>query len=313
MEIGLQMEFCMHKDGTLRFGERLCVPNDLELKREILRKAHSLGYTVHPGSTKMYKDLKMNFWWNNMKREIAQYVAQGLVCQQVKVEHQRPTAFMVGFSLERFAKLYIKEIVKLYGIPVTIVSDKDSRFVSMFWRSLHTALDTSLNFSMTFHPQSDGQSPICWDDVGERKLLGPKIVQQTVDKINLIREQLRTAQSRQKSYADNRRRDLVFGVGDHVFLNVSPMKRVMRFGVRGKLSPRFIGPFEVLDRIGEFKEDLTYEEHLVRIVDKKEQVLRRRVIHYVKVQWSNHSEREATWELEDEMRQKYKQLLETTG
>ncbi|GMP23365.1 hypothetical protein CsSME_00000996 [Camellia sinensis var. sinensis] len=297
MEIGLQMDFCMHKDGSLRFGERLCVPNDLELKREILREAHSSGYTVHPRSTKMYKDLKRNFWWNNMKREIAQYVAQCLVCQQVKVEHQRPAgklqplpipewkwehitmdfvtglprtqggnnaiwvivdrltksahflAFKVGFSLEKFAKLYIKEIVKLHGIPVTIVSDRDSRFVSMFWRSLHTALGTSLNFSTAFHPQTDGQSertiqtledmlrasvidlggfwdehlalmefsynnsyhasiqmapyealygrkcrsPMCWDDVGERKLLGPEIVQQTVDKINLIRERLRTA------------------------------------------------------------------------------------------------------------------------
>ncbi|XP_028053413.1 uncharacterized protein LOC114257808 [Camellia sinensis] len=127
----------------------------------------------------------------------------------------------------------------------------------------------------------------------------------------------------------------------------------MRFGVRGKLSPRFVGPFEVLDRIGEvayrlalppslagvhnvfhvlmlrkyvpnpnhvidhaplqFKEDLTYEERPVRIVDKKEQVLRRRVIHYVKVQWSNHLEREATWELDDEMRQKHPQLFETPG
>ncbi|XP_028098105.1 uncharacterized protein LOC114297828 [Camellia sinensis] len=346
MEIGLQMEFCMHKDRTLRFGERLFVPNDLELKREILREAHSSGYTV-------------------------------------KVEHQRPAAFKVGFSLERFSKLYIKEIVKLHGIPVTIVSDRDSRFVSIFWRRLHTALGTSLNFSTAFHPQTDGQSertiqtledmlrpciidlrgswdehlalvsPICWDDVGEKKLLGPEIVQQTVDKINLIREQLCTAQSRQKSYADNRRHDLVFGVGDHVFLKVSPMKRVMRFGVRGKLSPRFVKPFEVLDRIGEvayrlalphplvgvhnvihvsmlskyilnpnhvidhaplqFKEDLTYEEHPIRIVDKKEQVLRRRVIHYIKLQWSNHSEREATWKLEDEMRQKYPQLFETTS
>ena len=67
-------------------------------------------------------------------------------------------AFKVGFSLERFAKLYIKEIVKLHGIPVTIMSDRDSRFVSMFWRSLHTALDTSLNFSTIFRPQSNGQS-----------------------------------------------------------------------------------------------------------------------------------------------------------
>ncbi|XP_028096695.1 uncharacterized protein LOC114296588 [Camellia sinensis] len=161
------------------------------------------------------------------------------------------------------------------------------------------------------------------------------------------------AQSRQKRYADNRRRDLVFGVGDHVFLKVSPMKGVMRFGVRGKLSPRFVGPFEVLDRVREvtyrlalppslagvhnvfhvsmlrkyipdpshvinhtplqFKENLNYEEHPIRIVDRNEQVLRRRVIHYVKVQWSNHSEREATWELEDEIRQKYPQLFETPG
>ncbi|XP_028079600.1 uncharacterized protein LOC114281353 [Camellia sinensis] len=270
-----------------------------------------------------------------MKREIAQYVAQCLICQQVKVEHQRPAdnlqplpipawkwqhitmdlvtgltrtqggnnaiwvivdrltksdhllAFKVGFSLERFAKLYIKEIVRLHGIPVTIVSDRDSRFV--------------YNFG----------SPICWDDVGERKLLGPEIVQQTVDKINLIRERLCTAQSKEKSYVDNRRRDLVFGVADHVFLNVSPMKGVMRFGVRGILSPRFGGPFEVLDRIGEvayrlalppslvgvhnvfhvsilrkyvpnpshvidhaplqFKEDLTYDEHPIRIIDTKEE------------------------------------------
>ncbi|GMP34996.1 hypothetical protein CsSME_00027615 [Camellia sinensis var. sinensis] len=109
------------------------------------------------------------------------------------------------------------------------------------------------------------RSPICWDDAGKRKLLGPEIVQQTVDKINLIREQLRTTQSRQKSYADNRRRDLVFGVGDHVFLNVSPMKRVMRFGVRGKLSPRFIGPFEVLDRIGEVAYRLTLPPSLVGV------------------------------------------------
>jgi hypothetical protein len=94
------------------------------------------------------------------------------------------------------------------------------------------------------------RSPICWDDIGERKILGPEIVQHTVDKIQLIRERLRSAQSRQKSYADTRRRKLEYLVGDHVFLRVSPTKGVMRFGIKGKLSPRFIGPFEVLDRVG---------------------------------------------------------------
>ena len=142
-------------------------------------------------------------------------------------------------------------------------------------------------------------------------------------------------------------------MGDHVFLRVSPTKGVMRFGIKGKLSPRFIGPFEVLDRVGEavyrlalppmlagvhnvfhvsmlrkyvpdrnhvvaheplqLREDLTYEEQPVRIVDKKVQELRRRTIQYVKVQWNNHSEREATWELEEEMREKYPYLFEESG
>ena len=94
------------------------------------------------------------------------------------------------------------------------------------------------------------RSPVCWDDVGERKFLGLKLVQLTVEKIALIKERLKTTQRRQKSYVDNRRRDLEFEVGDHVFLQVSPMKFVMRFGRKEKLSPRFVGPFEILEIVG---------------------------------------------------------------
>ena len=94
------------------------------------------------------------------------------------------------------------------------------------------------------------QSPVCWDDIGERKILGPELVQLTVQKIALIKERLKTTQRRQKSYADNRRRDLEFEVGDHVFLKVLPMKFVMRFGRKGKHSPRFVGPFEISERVG---------------------------------------------------------------
>ena len=315
----------------------------------------------------------------------------------------------VNFFLERLAKLYIDEIVRLHGIPVSIVSDRDTRFVSQFWRSLHQAMKTKLEFSTAFHPQTDGQSertiqtledmlrayvldlkgswddhlsliefaynnsyqatikmapfealygrrcrtPVCWDDVGERKLLGPDIILQTTDKIQLIRKRLFTAQSRQKSYADNQKRELEIQVGNHVLLKVSPTKGVMRFGVRGKLSPRYVGPFEILEKIGavayrlalppslagvhnvfhvsmlrkyvpdpnhvvelgplQFREDLSYEEQPVKVVDRKEQVLRRRIIPYVKVQWSNHSEREATWELEEIMKVKYPQLFQDPG
>ena len=94
------------------------------------------------------------------------------------------------------------------------------------------------------------RSPVCWDDVGERKLLGPKLVQLTVEKITLIKERLKVAQSRQRTYVNNCMRDLEFEVGDHVFLKVSLMKSVMRFGRKGKLSPRFVGPFEILEKVG---------------------------------------------------------------
>ena len=103
------------------------------------------------------------------------------------------------------------------------------------------------------------RSPVHWDEVGERKLLGPELIQQTaeaVSKIRKIRQRLYIAQSRQKSYADTRRRDLEFEVGDLVFLKVTPMKGVMRFGKKGKLSPKFIGPFEILKRVGKLAYEL---------------------------------------------------------
>ncbi|KAK1564440.1 hypothetical protein Q3G72_003286 [Acer saccharum] len=183
------------------------------------------------------------------------------------------------------------------------------------------------------------------DEVGERRLLGPELIQITVDKVKIIKERLRAAQSRQKSYADHRRRDLEFEAGDFVFLKVSPWKGVFRFGKKGKLSPRFIGPFEVLERIGivayrvalppnlsrlhnvfhvsvlrkyvadlshvldyqpiQISQDMTYEEHPLKILDWKQQELRTRVFSFVKVHWRNHPIEEATWEREEEIKEKY--------
>ena len=197
------------------------------------------------------------------------------------------------------------------------------------------------------------RSPFCWDDVGERKLLGPELMQLTVEKIALIKEILKATQSRQKSYVDNRRRDLEFEVGDHVFLIVSPMKSVMRFGRNGKLGPRFVGPFKILEIVGtlaykvvlppslskihnvfhisnlrkyvfdpshivelesiQISEDLTYEEVPIQIVDVMDKVLHHAVVKLVKIQWSNHSIQEATWELEEEMREKHPHLFQDPG
>ena len=93
------------------------------------------------------------------------------------------------------------------------------------------------------------RTPVCWDEVGERRLIDLEIVQDTTEKVNMIRERLKIANDRQKSYVDNRRRDLKFEMGDQVFLRVSPWKGILRFGKRGKLSPRYIGPYEIVDKV----------------------------------------------------------------
>ena len=308
-------------------------------------------------------------------------------------------------SVEKLAELYVKEIVRLHGTPVSIVSDRDPRFTSRFWPSLQRALGTRLHFNMAFHPQTDGQfertiqtleymlracvlefkgscdrhlplmefaynnsyqssiemapyealygrkcrTPLCWDEVGERKLSGPEIVQVTTDNVKVIRDRLKIAQDRQKSYADNRMRDLEFQEGDRVFMRIPPWKGVLRFRKKGKLIPRYMGPYEIVERIGEveyrlrlppelasihdvfhvsilrkyiadpshvlrdqlveLKEDMTYEERPVQIVDRKDQVLRNKVIPLVKVLRMNHGREEATWEREDQMQTQYPHLF----
>ncbi|KAK6163655.1 hypothetical protein DH2020_000519 [Rehmannia glutinosa] len=141
-----------------------------------------------------------------------------------------------------------------------------------------------------------------------------------------IRDRIKIAQDRQKSYADRRRKDLRFDVGEKVFLKVAPMKGVIRFGEKGKLKPRFIGPFEILERIGDRKyvhdpshvvnytildinKDLTYEEAPEAILERKIHKLRNKDVALVKVQWKGHGSNEATWEREEEVRAKYPDFL----
>nr|GEV22173.1 putative reverse transcriptase domain-containing protein [Tanacetum cinerariifolium] len=94
------------------------------------------------------------------------------------------------------------------------------------------------------------RTPIAWAEVGESKLFGPEIVHETTDKIVQIKERLKATQDRQKSYADNQRKSLELSVSDKVLLKVSPWKGVVRFGKRRKLSPRYVGLFEVVERVG---------------------------------------------------------------
>ncbi|GJY42511.1 retrotransposable element Tf2 [Tanacetum coccineum] len=157
-------EFSVDDDGVVWFEDRLCVPNDQALREKVMTEAHSSSFTIHPGLTKMYRDLKQYFWWNGMKQDVATFVSKCMTCQQVKIEHQRasgllqPLEIPITYGISKLAEIFRQEIVRLHGTPTSIVSDRDPKFTSHFWKGLQKAWGTRLKFSTTFHPQTDGQS-----------------------------------------------------------------------------------------------------------------------------------------------------------
>ncbi|XP_049378004.1 uncharacterized protein LOC125842720 [Solanum stenotomum] len=145
------------------------------------------------------------------------------------------------------------------------------------------------------------RSPIGWFETGETVLFGPDLVHQAMEKVKVIHQRLTTAQSRHKSYADVRRRELEFSIGDWVFLKVSPMKGVMRFG-----DPSRITPTEDVQVTG----DLTYEEVPIAILDRQLRKLRNKEVASVKVLWRNQQIEGVTWEAEETMKLKYPHLFQ---
>ncbi|CAJ2637573.1 unnamed protein product [Trifolium pratense] len=233
------------------------------------------------------------------------------------------SAVKVTDTAEKLTDIYIAEIVKLHGIPSSIVSDRDPKFTSHFWKTLHDALGTKLKMSSAYHPQTDGQTkrtnqsledllracvlddrgswddvlplveftynnshhasigmapfealygrrcqtPLCWYQDGESIIVGPEMVQQTTDKVKQIRARLKATQDRQKSYADKHRRPLEFEAGDHVFLRVTPTTGVGRVLKAKKLTPKFIGPYQITERIGKVAYRIALPPVLSRIHD----------------------------------------------
>ncbi|XP_061370293.1 uncharacterized protein LOC133313011 [Gastrolobium bilobum] len=129
----------------------------VQLAEEVMTEDHNGQFTVHPGATNMYQDLRINFWWPGMKKDIVEFVSKCLVCQKVKIEHQKPSV-RVDLSAERLARLYVKEIVRLHGVLERIVNDRDLKFTFRFWGVLQEALGTQLRPSTAYHPQEDASS-----------------------------------------------------------------------------------------------------------------------------------------------------------
>nr|GFB33448.1 retrotransposon protein, putative, Ty3-gypsy subclass [Tanacetum cinerariifolium] len=242
-----QTEFRLDEDDMLWQGTRLCVPNDALLREALLTEAHSSLISVHPGSTKMYHDLKHHFWWSGMKRDVATFVSRLPRTQRrhdaiwvvmdrlTKSTHLLP--IRKDYSVSKLAETFQQEIVRLHGTPSAIVSDRDPRFMSRFWKGLQKAWGTRLMFSTAFHPQTNGQTErtiqtledmlcscalekcrasICWDQVGERVIEGPEMIKVTNEKVAIAEEKLKEARTRQKSYADKHRRSIEFQPCDRV-------------------------------------------------------------------------------------------------
>ncbi|GJT04212.1 putative reverse transcriptase domain-containing protein [Tanacetum coccineum] len=440
-------------DGTLCLNNRSWIPCLGDLRALIMHESHKSKYSIHPGSDKMYQDLKKLYWWPNMKAEIATYVSKCLTCAKVKIEYQKPSGLLVqpeipqwkwenitmdfvtklprtaagqdtiwvivdrltksahflpmreDDTLEKLTRQYLKEVVSKHGVPVSIISDRDGKFTSHFWKSLHKALGTRLDMSTAYHPETDGQSertiqtledmlracvldfgkgwdkhlplvefsynnsyhtsikaapfealygrkcrsPICWAEVGDSQLTGPEIIHETTERIVQIKSHIQAARDRQKSYADVRRKPLEFQVGDKVMLKVSPWKGVIRFGKRGKLNPRYIGPFKIIAKVGtvayrlelpeklsrvhstfhvsklkkcmadeplaiplgeiQVDDKLNFIEEPVEIMDREVKHLKQSRIPIVKVRLNFKRGPEFTWEREDQMQKKYPHLF----
>ncbi|GJU68192.1 putative reverse transcriptase domain-containing protein [Tanacetum coccineum] len=285
------------------------------------------------------------------------------------------------YKTEKLARIYINEIVARHGVPVSIISDRDGRFASHLWQALQEALGTKLHMSTAYHPETDGQSErtiqtledmlrACvmdfggsWDahlplvEFSYNNSYHTSIKCAPFEALNdrkdfQIKERLKTTRSRQKSYADKRRKPLEFKVGDGVLLKVSPWKGVVRFGKKVNLAPRYVGPFEIVECVGlvtyrlklpqelsyvhdtfhvsnlkkclagpdvqvpldeiEIDENLRFVEEPIKIAERDVKKLKRRIIPLVKVRCNSRQGAEYTWEHEDQFRKKYPYLFSET-
>nr|GEV69098.1 putative reverse transcriptase domain-containing protein [Tanacetum cinerariifolium] len=380
-------------DETLYYLDRIWVPLKGEVRTLIMDEAHKSKYSVHPGADKMYYDLRDRPSGLLQQPEIPVWIWEGITMDFVTksprtssghdtiwviVDRLTKSAYFLPMreDMDRLARLYLNEIVARHGVPISIISDRDSRFTSRFWPSMQEALRTRLDMSTAYHPQTDGQSertiqtlegmlracvldfgeswdvhlplvefsyknnyhssvrcapfealygrkcrsPIMWAEVGEGQLIGPELVQETNEKISQIKDKLKATHD-----------------------------RVVRFGKKGKLAPRFVGPFKIIEKVGlvayrldlpkelngvhdtfhvsnikkcladptlqvpldeiRFDAKLNFVEAPVEILEREFKKLKRSRIAIVNVWWNSKRGIEFMWERKDHMKLKYPYLF----
>ncbi|GJT28496.1 putative reverse transcriptase domain-containing protein [Tanacetum coccineum] len=281
-------------DGTLCLNGRSWLPCYGDLRTVIMHESHKSKYSIHPGSDKMYQDMKKLYWWPNMKADIATYVNKCLTCAKVKAEHQRPSGLLVqpkipewkwdNITMDFVTKLpktsqgydtiWIRtqlsggHIQSALGTTLGYAYCVPSANVRASERTIQTLKDMLRACAIDFGKALYGRkcrSPVCWTEVGETQILGPELIQETTEKIIQIKQRMQAAHDRQKSYADLKRLTMNPRRGPRSCLRSRPWKGVVRFGKRGKLNPRYVGPFKVIERVGEVAYKLELPEELSRV------------------------------------------------
>nr|GEZ20525.1 hypothetical protein [Tanacetum cinerariifolium] len=281
---GLETHFEQRDDGEVYFFDRIWIPSVGGVRKLIMDEAHTSRYSIHPGADK-----------------IGGYDAIWVVVDRLtKSAHFLPTR--EDYKTEKLARIY-NEIVARHGVPVSIISDRDGRFASHLCWDTHLPL-VEFSYNNSYHMSikcapfkapygRKCRSPVIWTEVEESHLIGPDIMQETTKNIIQVKERLKTARSRQKSYADKRRKPLEFKVEDRVLL-----KKCLA-------EPYVQVP---LDEI-EIDENMHFVEEPIKIVERDMKKLKRRRIPLVKVRWNSWQGVEYTWEREDQFRKKYPHLF----
>ncbi|GJS14320.1 putative reverse transcriptase domain-containing protein [Tanacetum coccineum] len=313
-------------DGTLCLNGRSWLPCYGDLRTVIMHESHKSKYSIHPGSDKMYQDMKKLYWWPNMKADIATYVSKCLTCAKVKAEHQRPSGLLVQPKIPEW---------KWDNITIDFVTKlpKTSQGYDTIW--VINALGTNLDMSTAYHPQTDGQS--------ERTIQTLKDMMRACV-IDFGKGWVNHLPLVEFSYNNNY----------HASIKAAPFEKgVVRLGKWGKLNPRYVRPFKVLGKVGEvayklelpeelsmvhntfhvsnlkkcyaeeplavpldglhFDDKLQFVEEPVEIVDREVKRLKRSRIPLVKVRWNSKRGPEFTWEREDQFNKKYPYLFTKTA
>ncbi|GJV20593.1 putative reverse transcriptase domain-containing protein [Tanacetum coccineum] len=312
------------------------VPLKGEVRTLIMDETHKSKYSVHPRADKMYSDFRDRYWWPGMKKDVAEYVSKCLTCLKVKAKHQRPSGLLQQpkIPIWKWEGIAMDFVTKLHRTSsghdiIWVIVD---RFTKGSW-DVHLPL-VEFSYNNSYHGSVRcapfealyGRkccSPIIWDEVGEGQLMGPELVQETTEKISQIKDRLKAA--------------------------LSPWKGVVRFGKKRKLGPRFVGPFEIVEKVGpvayqldlpkklngvhdmfhvsnlkkclvdptlqvpldEIRVDakLNFVEEPMEIFEKEFMKLKRSRIAIVKVRRNSKRGPEFTWEHEDQMKLKYPHLF----